>query len=404
MVTKGGIATLTVTQLNTYVKMKLESDDNLNYFYLRGEISNFTNHYKSGHLYFSLKDDGGAIKAVMFSFAASRLRFAPADGMQVIARGRVSLYEKTGTYQFYAEEMQPDGLGALNMAYEQLKEKLYKEGLFDEKYKKPIPKFPKKMAVITSETGAAVRDILQISARRWPLCEIVLCPVLVQGEYAAASLINALRKVNEENAADVIIIGRGGGSLEDLFAFNDEKLAREIFASKIPVISAVGHETDFTISDFVADLRAPTPSAAAELALPDMNAQFEMLASFNAYLKKSLSDKLNLKTKELEKLSSSRVLKDPYEIINLRKLQIDYLSKRFENGAISKISKAENELSYLSGKLDAISPLKVLSRGYAAVLKNEKSVKSIDDVNIGDEISLVLTDGKLTAEIKNKEA
>ena len=404
MVTKSGFAVITVTQLNTYVKMKLESDGNLNNVYVRGEISNFTNHYKSGHLYFSLKDDGGAIKAVMFSFAASRLRFALSDGMQVIARGRVSLYEKTGSYQFYAEEIQPDGLGALNMAYEQLKEKLYKEGLFDEKYKKPIPKFPKKMAVITSETGAAVRDILQISARRWPLCEIILCPVLVQGEYAAASLISALRKVNEENAADVIIIGRGGGSLEDLFAFNDEKLAREIFASKIPVISAVGHETDFTISDFVSDLRAPTPSAAAELALPDINSQLQMLASYEAYLKKSLFDKINLKTKELEKLASSRVLKDPYEIINIRKLQIDYLSKRFENAAVSKISKAEKELSYLSGKLDAISPLKVLSRGYGAVLKDEKALKSINDINIGDEFSVILSDGKLTAKVENKEA
>jgi len=398
------IPILTVAQLNTYVKMKLEHDESLRDVYLRGEVSNFTNHYKSGHLYLSLKDDGGAIKAVMFSSVASRLRFAVSDGMQVIARGRVSLYEKTGSYQFYIEEMQPDGLGALNLAYEQLKEKLSKEGLFDEKYKKPIPKFPKKLAVITSTTGAAVRDILQISARRWPLCEIILCPVLVQGEYAPASLIKALRKVNEENIADVIIIGRGGGSLEDLFAFNDEKLAREIFKSEIPVISAVGHETDFTICDFVSDLRAPTPSAAAELALPDMNTHFQMLSSFEAYLKKALSDKLNLKQKELEKIASSRVLKDPYEIINLRKLQIDYLGKKFENAALSKISKAEKELSYLSGKLDAISPLKVLSRGYGAVLKDEKSVKSVNDVEIGDEISLIMQDGTLKALIKNKEA
>jgi len=398
------IPILTVTQLNTYVKMKLEHDESLRDVYLRGEVSNFTNHYKSGHLYLSLKDDGGAIKAVMFSSVASRLRFAVSDGMQVIARGRVSLYEKTGSYQFYIEEMQPDGLGALNLAYEQLKEKLSKEGLFDEKYKKPIPKFPKKLAVITSTTGAAVRDILQISARRWPLCEIILCPVLVQGEYAPASLIKALRKVNEENVADVIIIGRGGGSLEDLFAFNDEKLAREIFKSEIPVISAVGHETDFTICDFVSDLRAPTPSAAAELALPDMNTHFQMLSSFEAYLKKALSDKLNLKQKELEKIASSRVLKDPYEIINLRKLQIDYLGKKFESAALSKISKAEKELSYLSGKLDAISPLKVLSRGYGAVLKDEKSVKSVNDVEIGDEISLIMQDGTLKALIKNKEA
>lgn len=404
MVSGRSIPILTVAQLNTYVKMKLEHDESLRDVYLRGEVSNFTNHYKSGHLYLSLKDDGGAIKAVMFSSAASRLRFAVSDGMQVIARGRVSLYEKTGSYQFYIEEMQPDGLGALNLAYEQLKEKLSKEGLFDEKYKKPIPKFPKKLAVITSTTGAAVRDILQISARRWPLCEIILCPVLVQGEYAPASLIKALRKVNEENVADVIIIGRGGGSLEDLFAFNDEKLAREIFKSEIPVISAVGHETDFTICDFVSDLRAPTPSAAAELALPDMNTHFQMLSSFEAYLKKALSDKLNLKQKELEKIASSRVLKDPYEIINLRKLQIDYLGKKFESAALSKISKAEKELSYLSGKLDAISPLKVLSRGYGAVLKDEKSVKSVNDVEIGDEISLIMQDGTLKALIKNKEA
>ena len=256
---------LSVSQINFFIKSLIEGDGRMRDIYARGEISNFTDHYRSGHLYFSLKDEKSVLKAVMFSSAARRLRFCPKEGMRVIVRGRVAVYEPGGQYQFYVEEMQPDGVGALSLAFEQLKEKLAAEGLFAEEHKRPIPPFPARIGVITSPTGAAVQDIRNILSRRWPAAEIVFCPVLVQGEDAAAQLTAAVKLMNAQKAADVIIIGRGGGSAEDLAAFNDETLARAVFASKIPVISAVGHETDFTICDFVADLRAPTPSAAESL-------------------------------------------------------------------------------------------------------------------------------------------
>ena len=260
---------LSVSQITGYLKSLLEGDPNLNPVFISGEISNFTDHYRSGHLYFSLKDEKAVLKAVMFSSSARRLRFRPSDGMKVLCRGRISLYEASGQYQLYVDDMQPDGLGTLNLAYEQLKTRLEKEGLFDAARKRPIPRYPRRVGVITSPTGAAVRDICQILGRRWPMAEIVFCPVLVQGEEAAPQLVEALARMNRVDGVDTIIIGRGGGSLEDLWAFNEESVARAVAASKIPVISAVGHETDFTICDFVADLRAPTPSAAAELAVPD---------------------------------------------------------------------------------------------------------------------------------------
>ena len=257
---------ISVSQLNRYVKSLLEGDANLAAVYIGGEISNFTNHYKSGHLYMSLKDEGAVVKAVMFRAYASKLAFTPENGMKVIVRARVSLYEKDGAFQIYIEEMQPDGVGALQIAFEQLKKKLAAEGLFEASRKKPLPRYPARVGVITSPTGAAVRDIFNVLGRRFPLARVVFTPVLVQGEGAPAQLVAALRRFNETNAADVLIIGRGGGSIEELWAFNDETVARAVAASRIPVISAVGHETDFTICDFVADLRAPTPSAAAELA------------------------------------------------------------------------------------------------------------------------------------------
>ena len=262
---------LSVSQLNRYIKMNFDADENLANIFISGEISNFTNHYRTGHLYFTLKDDSAAVRAVMFNSSAKRLKFMPEDGMKVIARGRVSVYEASGQYQLYVDDMQPDGVGALNLAYEQLKEKLQKEGLFSELHKKPLPPYPEKVGVITSPTGAAVRDIINVLGRRFPYAEIVFCPVLVQGDGAHLQLTDAVNLFNSERAADVIIIGRGGGSIEDLWEFNDEGLARAVYNSEIPVISAVGHETDFTICDFVADMRAPTPSAAAELAVPDAN-------------------------------------------------------------------------------------------------------------------------------------
>ena len=262
---------LSVSQLNRYIKMNFDADENLANIFISGEISNFTNHYRTGHLYFTLKDDSSAVRAVMFNSSAKRLKFMPEDGMKVIARGRVSVYEASGQYQLYVDDMQPDGVGALNLAYEQLKEKLQKEGLFSELHKKPLPPYPEKVGVITSPTGAAVRDIINVLGRRFSYAEIVFCPVLVQGDGAHLQLTDAVNLFNSERAADVIIIGRGGGSIEDLWEFNDEGLARAVYNSEIPVISAVGHETDFTICDFVADMRAPTPSAAAELAVPDAN-------------------------------------------------------------------------------------------------------------------------------------
>jgi exodeoxyribonuclease VII large subunit len=289
-----------VTELNNYVKRILDNDENLKNVFVTGEISNFKNHY-SGHMYMTIKDEGGAIKAVMFSSYASRLKFVPENGMKVIIFGSVSLYNKDGSYQLYITDMQPDGVGALNLAYEQLKEKLQNEGLFSTEHKKPIPQFPEKIGVMTAPDGAAVRDIFSVLKRRYPVAEIVFCPVAVQGASAAPEIAKAIKLFNEQNAADVLIVGRGGGSLEDLWAFNEEIVARAIFQSQIPVISAVGHETDFTIADFVADLRAPTPSAAAELAVPDI---FELKSDLLG-LKQHLSVLMrNLVESEKEKVEN----------------------------------------------------------------------------------------------------
>ncbi|MBQ3004952.1 MAG: exodeoxyribonuclease VII large subunit, partial [Clostridia bacterium] len=269
--------TITVSQLNAYLKSIIEYDDNLRDFYLKGEISNFTNHYRTGHLYMTLKDGESQVKAVMFRSAAQKLKFRPENSMQIIARGRISVYERDGQYQFYIEEMQPDGVGALALAFEQLKKKLENEGLFSKEYKKPIPEFPERIGVVTSPTGAAIQDILNVLGRRYPKAEVIFAPVQVQGDSASGQIAKAIFEFNQKKCADVLIVGRGGGSIEDLWAFNEEVVARAVFASKIPIISAVGHETDFTICDFVADLRAPTPSAAAELATPDIDKLYSLI-------------------------------------------------------------------------------------------------------------------------------
>lgn len=400
------IAAISVSQLNRYVKSLMDTDENLNGIYVSGEISNFTNHYKSGHLYFSLKDDNAAIKAVMFSSYAMKLRFMPADGMQVIARGRVSIYEGTGQYQFYADSMQPDGLGALNLAFEQLKEKLSKEGLFDEKRKKPLPKYPMRIGVITSPSGAAVRDILQITKRRWPIAKIIMCPVLVQGEGAARSLCRAVELMNEKNAADVIIIGRGGGSLEDLFAFNDETLCRTVANSKVPVISAVGHETDFTICDFVADVRAPTPSAAAELATPDRDELLSFLSGENEYLKTILKKRISDEKNKLGSFLRAGVMKRPLDIVSERRLLTDNITMRFENAAKKMFQDEYSKLSLLCGKIDALSPLKVIARGYTITNKGNERIDSAANLRKGDHISVLFKDGSadcLVETINTKE-
>ena len=385
---------LSITQINYFIKSLIESDGRLTDIYAAGEISNFTDHYRSGHLYFSLKDEKSVIKAVMFSSAARRIRFRPKDGMRVIVRGRVSVYEPSGQYQFYVEEMQPDGVGALSLAFEQMKEKLSKEGLFSEEHKKPLPRFPHKVGIITSPTGAAVQDMLNILSRRWPAAELVFCPVLVQGEGAPRQLVRAIQLMNNRKAVDVILIGRGGGSAEDLAAFNDEELARAIFASDIPVISAVGHETDFTICDFVADLRAPTPSAAAELAVPDREEILQQLFLLNTKLRRAEESLLSYNRQILDTLTAARVFRDPQTIITDRRMLLDSLTQRMASLEQNRILSEKEVLSSISGRLDAMSPLKVLSRGYAIVSDNNGCVvSSVDKINPGERVGVRFSDG-----------
>lgn len=394
---------ITVSQLNRYVKSVLEGDRNLMAVYISGEISNFTNHYKSGHLYMSLKDEGALVKAVMFRGNASKLAFTPENGMKVIVRARVSLYEKDGAFQIYIEEMQPDGVGALQVAYEQLKAKLEKEGLFDPARKRPIPRYPGRVGVITSPTGAAVRDILNVLGRRFPLAQIVFVPVLVQGEGAPPQLVKAVETFNERRAADVLIIGRGGGSIEELWAFNDERVARAVAASTIPVISAVGHETDFTICDFAADLRAPTPSAAAELAVPDTRNLLGRLAQLQAISRQAVAHRLQTEQKRLTALRERRCLSTPLFYVEGQSMRLDYATRAFANAAQMQMTKADRRLVSLSGKLDALSPLKVLSRGYAIPQHDGEVVKSVTAVAPGDALELRMSDGTLHCTVQGKD-
>lgn len=395
---------VSVKQLNMYVKSLIESDANLFRITVKGEISNFKNHYSSGHLYFTLKDNDASIQCVMFRSYAQGIKFDVCDGMQVLVTGRVSLYEKDGKYQFYAEAMHEDGLGDIARKFEQIKEKLAKEGLFDEDSKRAIPKFPEKIAVITSPTGAAVRDIMNILSRRYPIAKVIMCPVSVQGELAVPEMLTALEKVYESGEADVIIIGRGGGSIEDLWAFNSEELARKIYESPIPVISAVGHETDFTICDFVSDLRAPTPSAAAELAVPDMAYIYSRIDKMQNSIKTALASKYNLCKLRLEKAVSVPSFKNANdEIIGKRFENLDSLTEKLGTSLEKKLSNSENKFSVLISKLDSLSPLKVLSRGYAVARAGEKVLKSVDDIAVNDKLDITLSDGVLNCTVVNKE-
>lgn len=394
---------ITVGQLNRYVKSLLEGDRNLLSVYIGGEISNFTNHYKSGHLYMSLKDETAVVKAVMFRGYASKLAFTPENGMKVIVKARVSLYEKDGAFQIYIEEMQPDGVGALQIAYEQLKARLEKEGLFDPARKRPIPRYPQRVGVITSPTGAAVRDIMNVLGRRFPLAEIVFMPVLVQGEGAPPQLVRAVELFNEKKAADVLIIGRGGGSIEELWAFNDERVARAVAASAIPVISAVGHETDFTICDFAADLRAPTPSAAAELAVPDTRSLLSRLQQLQTVSRQAVVHRLQTERKRLTALREKRCLSTPLFYVEGQAMRLDFATRAFASAAQMQLTRADRRLAALSGKLDALSPLKVLSRGYSIVQKEGAVVKSTAGLSPGDELSLRMTDGAVTCLVQGKE-
>ena len=389
---------VTVTDLNKYIKDKIAGDEALNNILVKGEISNFKNHY-TGHLYFTLKDENSLIKCIMFKGYAERLKFKPKDGMKVMVFGSVSVFERDGVYQIYAKAMQEDGMGSLYTAYEELKAKLEKEGLFDIAHKKKIPIMPKVVGVLTSQTGSVIRDIINVSTRRNPNVYIRLLPVPVQGPGAAEKIAAGIKLMNEKKLADVIIIARGGGSLEDLWQFNEEIVANAIYVSELPLISAVGHETDFTIADFVADLRAPTPSAAAELAVSDIYELNEKINTYKSRFRQSLKKKIELMKLRYEKCMASRVFKDPQKDINDRYIVLDNYIKSMENNIRTKYKDSLNLYIEKVAKLDTLSPLKTLTRGYCLTEYNGKIVKSVKDINSGDDIDLKFVDGTKKAKI-----
>lgn len=392
------IKPISVTELNKYVKDKVATDEFLNSVYVAGEISNFKHHY-TGHMYFTLKDETSLIKCVMFKSATGHLNFIPKDGMKVNVLGSVGVFERDGVYQIYVQAMQEDGIGNLYKKYEQLKEKLEKEGLFDEAHKKKIPFMPKIIGVLTSNTGAVIRDIINVSTRRDPNVYIRLLPIPVQGEGAAVKIAEAIRFMNEKKLADVIILGRGGGSLEDLWPFNEEIVARAIYDSEIPLVSSVGHETDFTIADFVADLRAPTPSAAAELVVADSEDLQNTIAIYQNRLKISLKRKTERMRLKFEKCMNSKIYKEPFQKVKEYYLEIDRLSKQLEGSIDQKINQIKMQFSKEMTKLDALSPLKTLSRGYCMAEVNHKIISRAENLKTDMEIDLKFQDGSAKAKI-----
>ena len=418
---------LSVKALNEFAKRIIDNNNYLSSVNIRGEISNFTNHYKSGHLYFSVKDEEAQLRCVMFNSSASKLTFVPENGMKVIIHGRASLFVRDGQFIFYVDKMSVDGIGDLYLKFEELKKKLYNEGLFSEEHKRPLPKFPEKIGVITSDTGAAVQDIKNVIFRRYPLAEIILYPSLVQGSGAESDLCRGIKLFSEKQNVDVIIIGRGGGSIEDLWAFNSEKLARMIYDCPIPVISAVGHETDFTICDFVCDLRAPTPSAAAELAVPDSKELKRQLNNVTLKTKNLMQLKINNYRNRTGRCASNRLLSSPTALIDEKRL---YLDKLTELMAVNAKMKTEKRSSYLNemnrrmesavriilesdkrkyvmltSKLEALNPMSVISRGYSAIFDFEnKLIKSINDIELDDKFKLRMADGEITAKALDKRS
>ena len=412
---------VSVRELNAYIKSLIDSDGYLGSVAVRGELSNYKV-YPSGHHYFTLKDAESSVRCVMFRSAASKLRFRPESGMGVIVYGRVSVYPRDGAYQLYCEAILPEGSGALQLAYEQLREKLAAEGLFDREHKKPIPRYPERIAVVTSSAGAAVHDIIRVLRRRWPLAKVILLPVRVQGEEAPPEIAAAIRWASEHRIADTLITGRGGGSIEDLWAFNDERVARAIYDCEIPVISAVGHEPDVTIADFVADLRAATPSNAAELAAPDVNELLQAIDSARSRLDRAVLKKVSAGRESLDALASRRVLVSATGFIEQRRLRLDALKTRLEgtlgfvdrlksrleaasarlNGAAdASLAARKNEYVRLAAKLDALSPLKVLSRGYAIALDAEgRAVKDARGVAVGERLTVKLNSGALGCRVE----
>lgn len=389
---------VTVTDLNKYIKDKIDNDENLNSVLVKGEISNFKNHY-TGHLYFTLKDENSLIKCIMFKSSAVNLKFMPKDGMKVIIYGTVSVFERDGVYQIYCKMMQEDGMGSLHIAFEELKSKLGEEGLFSEEHKKKIPVMPKCIGVLTSNTGSVIRDIINVSTRRNPNVYIKLLPVPVQGEGAAVKIAEAIKIMNEKKLADVIIVARGGGSLEDLWPFNEEIVARAIYESELPIISAVGHETDFTIADFVADLRAPTPSAAAELAVPNISDVLLKLKSYNNRYRLALKKKVDFMKLSYEKCMNRRAFREPLQTINERYILLDKNVKSIQNEIMSIYKDKKSKTINTIEKLDALSPLKTLTRGYSITEMNGKVVKSVKELKENDEINIRFKDGVTKAKI-----
>ena len=415
---------ITVTTLNKYLKNKFDTDPNIQTLGLKGEISNFKGHTR-GHLYFTLKDEGSRINAVMFSTYASKLNFVPKDGMKVLVVGRVSVYEPTGGYQIYVNEMMSDGVGNLYLQFEELKKKLSNEGLFDERHKKKIPKFPKKIGIVTAPTGAAIRDILSTIKRRFPSTETILFPALVQGELAAPDIVKQIKRADEYDL-DVLIVGRGGGSIEDLWAFNEEIVARAIYDAKTPIISAVGHEIDFTISDFVSDLRAPTPTGAAEMAVPNIIDVKNFINQLNIRLNKDIENIIEFNKKRVDNLKTSYVLSNPLAtfeireqkldtlidnlntkmkyIINLEEKKLDNIKKNYTlNNPDSFLNNYNNTYELLLNKLNLLNPLSVLSKGYSVVTKGMKAVKDTKDIKIKDKLDTRLCKGKLNVIVEGKE-
>ena len=390
---------LSITQINEYIRSMMDGDGLLNAVAVKGEISNYKV-YPSGHHYFTLKDEGGALKCVMFKGNAFRLRFRPENGMKVIAMGKVSVYPRDGAYQLYCTAMAMDGIGDLYAAFEQLKKKLAAQGLFDPAHKKPLPKYPGTIGIVTSSAGAAVHDMLRILRKRYPLSRVLLLPVRVQGAEAPGEIAAAIRYANYHRLADLLIVGRGGGSIEDLWAFNEEVVAHAIYDSQIPVISAVGHEPDVTISDFVADLRAATPSNAAELAVPDQDALRQTLDSMSAAMVTALNRQLKAARKHYEMLSASPALKSPYGYLEQRSKSLEMVKNRMISAQIQGINRQKQRYIASVSKLDAMSPLKVLTRGYAmAQNENGDVIKSVEQVKEGDSIRVAISDGVLTARV-----
>ena len=395
-----------VWEITRYIKQKLDSDELLRDIYVKGELSNVSQP-TSGHVYFTLKDEYAELRCVMFRDRNALLKFTLEDGMSVIVRGHISVYEKRGKYQLYVEELQESGIGELYRAFEQLKKKLKDEGMFDAAYKKPIPAIPRTIGIITSPTGAAIRDMINITRRRFPHVHILLAPVAVQGEEAAPQIVNAIKLMNRVNSelmkVDVLVVGRGGGSIEELWAFNEESVARAIFASEIPVISAVGHETDFTISDFVADRRAATPSEAAELVVPDKRQIEKNLSAFELQLRQNIYKMIEEQRRRLESIEKNVLFRTPTERINQYRQTVDELKRTLIAEVIHRVQLHKKELQALTGKLDALSPRAILERGYSICLKEQKVVRSVKDITTGDMLRVLFQDGEAISEVKDKK-